>query len=480
MGNTRVLINETRGIQVNNMQIYVRTKPYEHQLTAFNEAAPHRDFALLMEQGTGKTLVAIGLMGLRSQSYGVKRILVVAPLSVIPFWKTELSRFANFTHMVVDLTGKKEEERRAQLKAANGLVIALINYESSWRFYKGLVDWNAEMIVCDESQKIKRYKSKQSKAMHYLGDNAIFKLIMTGTPVTQSPMDIWSQYRFLKPKIFGDNFFRFRRRFAVMGGWQNKQIVSYRHVEELATRAHAIAYRVTKSDALTLPPQVDEELKIPLSSSGQRLYTKLKEEFAILLDSGAVVTVPIVLTQLLRLQQITGGFIKTNEGDIEEVDNTKLNELKQLLEDLPQGKKVVIFCRFVPEILAIAEMARKLQRKVITFYGATKDRGAKIKTFQEDPTVTIFLAQVQTGSLGITLTAADTMIFYSTTFGYADYEQARARVHRVGQTATSVTYIHLLAKDTIDEDILAALREKRDVAEYIVDRLKRGTTQKYI
>jgi len=462
--------------------LYIRGNMYDHQLVAWDYTCQHEYSALLMEQGTGKTLVAIGAIGYRYRRNEVRKVLIVAPLSVIPFWKKELARCANFPYTVTDLTKLKEKERDAQIRFAekmqNGVLIAIINYESTWRYFPGLQRFSAEMIIADESQKIKRYKAKQSRAMHLLGDNIPFKLILTGTPVTQSPLDFWSQYRFLKPSVFGDNFFRFRYRYAIMGGWQHKQVVGYRHLEDLARRAHSIAYRVTKAEALTLPPQVDEELYVELSPKAKSIYVKLSEEFAALLDSGNTVTVPIVLTQLLRQQQVTGGFVKNDKGEIEQVDDRKLKELVGFFEDFAPDKKVVIFCRFIAELLAIEEVARSHGREVVTLHGGTSNRGEAVRKFQEDPKATVFVAQIQTGSLGITLTAADTVIFYSTTFGYADYEQARARVHRIGQKGTSVTYIHLLVKDSIDEDILTALREKRDVAEYIVDKLKRTGAEK--
>lgn len=458
------------------VSLYISGNMYEHQLVAWEYSCSLDKCALLMEQGTGKTLVAIAAIGYRYARKEVGKVLIVAPLSVIPFWKKELRRFAKFPFTIADLTKLDEKERTAKLeklRSMKGVHIVLINYESTWRYYPGLKAWMADMIICDESQKIKRYKAKQARAMHYLGGYAKYKMILTGTPVTQSPLDFWSQYRFLKPTIFGENFFKFRFKYAIMGGWQHKQVVGYRQLEDLAKRAHSIAYRVTKAEALTLPPQVDEELYVELSLPAQSIYGKLSDEMAVMLESGNTVTVPIVLTQLLRLQQVTGGFVKNDKGEIEQVDNAKLRELSEFFEDFDPQRKVVIFCRFIAELMAIQEVAKAHGRGVITMYGDTVNRGEAVSQFQENPTKTVFVAQIQTGSLGITLTAADTVIFYSTTFGYADYEQAKARVHRVGQQAASVTYIHLLVKESIDEDILAALREKRDVAEYIVDKLKR-------
>lgn len=471
-GNTGV--NEAD--RVNPFKNFLKVELFPHQVDAANIACSLKECALLMEQGTGKTLTAIAAMGYRHKQGQINSVLIVAPLSVIPSWKKELSKFAKFKCHFVDLTKKKEEERWDLLQKLNGvpgLRVAFINYESTWRFYSGLYAWAPDMIVCDESQKIKRFSAKQSKAMHLLGDIARFKLILTGTPVTQSPLDLWSQYRFLKPEIFGNKFFPFKFHYAVMGGWMGKQVVAYQNLEELAKKAHTIAYRVTKEECLDLPPMVDQDLYLELGSTARPRYRELKKEFSTMLESGNTVTVPLVLTQLLRLQQITGGFVKNDQGEIEQVDSAKLDELKEILTDLPHEKKVVVFCRFIPEVRAIKDMTVRMGIGTLTLTGKTPDRGATIEAFQTQPNFRVLVVQIQTGGLGITLTAADTVVFYSTTFGYADYEQARARIHRIGQKSSSVTYIHLLVKDTVDEDIVAALREKRDVAEYIVDKLKR-------
>lgn len=477
--------NDNAASPVLNIVVPIRVNMYEHQKAAVGFAVTRNETALLMEQGTGKTLVALAIMGARFRMKEIKDVLIVAPHSVIPVWKQEIHKFAGFPIGLVDLTHKRNEERfevfdkLADFGAKNPhcLRVGLINYESTWRFYHGLLQWNPDMIICDESQKIKHYKAKQSKAMHLLGDRAKYKLILTGTPVTQSPLDFWSQYRFLNKNIFGENFFKFRGRYAVMGGWMGKQVIGYRHLEDLAEKAHSIAYRVTKAEALDLPEWVDQELYVELEGDARRRYSELKKNFETLLASGESVTVPIVLTQLLRLQQITGGFVKNDLGEIEQISKAKLNECIDILDDLPRDKKVVIFCRFLPEIRAIMKAATNRSSLLLT--GDTVDRGFLIKQFQESKDFTLLIAQIQTGGLGVTLTAADTVIFYSTTFGYADYEQARARVHRIGQTQ-HVTYIHLLAENTIDEDILAALREKRDVAEYVVDKLRTQPSKVYI
>jgi len=301
-------------------------------------------------------------------------------------------------------------------------------------------------------------------------------MILTGTPVTQSPTDFFSQYKFLDSSIFGTSFRRFQNEYCVMGGWQGKEVIGYRNLDQLAQRAHSVAYRVTKAEALDLPPVTDQVQYCYLNES-RSVYQQMEQNFTAKLAEGAVIDAPIVITQLLRLQQITGGFLPTrdefdNPTGVAPVGTEKLDLLKSILEEMPPTKKVVIFARFIPEIKAIAQISQDLGRGTVTLTGATKNRGEVVDQFQENPDISTIVIQIQTGGLGITLTAASTAIFYSMNFSYADYEQAKARIHRIGQAHSSVNYIHLLAEGTVDEDILYAVQQKKDVATLVVDKLK--------
>ena len=331
------------------------------------------------------------------------------------------------------------------------------------------------MIIADEMQKIKNPRAKQSRAMHKLGDQVRYKQGLTGTPVSQGPLDIWSQYRFLDPDIFGKKFYEFRDRYAVMGGFKGHQVVKFKNLDELSMKAHSIAYRVRKQDTdIDLPPITNQYLYCTLGNEANKYYREMKKEFTVTLNENkGNAHAPIVLTQLLRLQQITGGFLPVEEGKIVQVDSSKLNLLTEVVSDLPLDKKLVIFARFLPEIEAIKEEVTKLGRKLVTLTGKTKNRGEVISNFQKDPKLTVMVAQIQTGGVGLNLQVADTVIFYSTNFSYIDYDQAKARIHRIGQVSSSVTYIHLVSERTVDEQIFEALDNKKDVADYIVDHIQK-------
>lgn len=461
---------------------FIKTIPYRHQKKAFRIGVALEQCALLMEQGTGKTLPAIGVSGYRLREGQVRKLLVVAPLSVIDVWHDEFYKHASFPYRLVDLTKKDNDQRKLDLafSSSDRLKVALINYESIWRCIDLLIKWEPDMVIVDESQKIKNYRAKQSRAIHRLGDRTTYKMILSGTPITQGPLDTWSQYRFLDPDIFGRRYRTFRDRYAIMGGYGGYQIKGYRHLNELARKAHNIAYRITKAEALDLPETIDQELTVNLSPATMRIYKEMEKDFLVKFSETEVTTAPIILTQLLRLQQITGGFLPTDDKVIKQLDSAKLNAVKELLEDLPSNKKVVIFARFVSEIEALRKVSESLGRNPVVLSGGTKYRDKIVRSFQENQRTKDIIIQVQTGGLGITLTAADTAVFYSTTFSFADYDQAKARLHRIGQR-NSVTYIHILAGGTIDEHVIQILKDKGNIAAQIVDRLRKvhnGTSTK--
>lgn len=465
---------EIKKMEQVELDIPLKTTLFEHQKKAAKIGTVLDSSALLMEQGTGKTLAAIAIATHRYLKGQVKRLLIVAPKSVLPEWARQFEEHTDLPYQIRSLEGMKKSKKQDIInnwEDSEGLQVIVINYESVWRLEDELKDWAPDMIICDESQKIKKATAKQSKALHRLGKIARYKLILTGTPVTQSPLDFYSQYLFLDPSIFGTSFSKFRDRYAVMGGYQNYQIIDYKNLDELAEKAHSIAYRVTKEEALDLPDVVHQTLYAELEPKAKKLYKELAEE-SILKLQGETVTAPIVLTQLLRLQQIAGGFINTEEGTVVQVSNAKLSVLKDKVEDLIEaGKKIVIFARFIPEIEAISKTLDDLGIKHHTLTGKTKDRGSIISDFQNNPETKVFLAQTKTGGVGITLTAADTAIFYSKDYSLEAYLQALARIHRLGQTK-KVTYLHIVAQDTVDEEVTKRLIQKEDIATLVVDDLK--------
>lgn len=412
----------------------------------------------------------------------VERLLIVAPTSVVAVWPKELQEYAKFKYTCKTLLGEKKQ----RLKQIDDLIkfpfkalkVAVINYESTWRpeILEKLKEFDADMVIADESQRIKTYDAAQSKAMHELGDQARYKLILSGTPVQTAAIDIWSQYRFLDKSVFGDNFFKFRGRYAIMGGYGNKKIVGYKDLEGLIKKEHSIAFRVTKDEALDLPEQTFETRKIQFSQKEKNLYERIKKDSYAELDGGGHITATTVLTRLLRLQQLAGGFLVQDDAQKPQlVSRAKLDALADIIEDyvIGSGKKLVIFARFIAEVKAIMELAGKVlpkELKQVAIYGDIKkeDRGGIVKQFQEDPNTVLFIGQIDTAGTGITLTAADTCVYYSKNFNYATYSQSLSRIHRIGQR-NCCTYIDLEIEGTIDELISKALSRKEDMAKTVVD-----------
>lgn len=470
-----------------------KTDPYQHQRVAFNFARVLPHSALLMEMGVGKSKVAIDVACWRYLEEQIKNVLVVAPNSVLENWVDEWNKHATVsTKIFVAIGGSKskrlEQLRLSMISRADDLSVGIINYEAlrSWKedvkvFFKQRVPVGGDrlgwqQIIADESSKIKNPQSQQAKAMWQLFKHTPYKMILTGTPVTQWPLDIFGQYRFLDDSIYGTRWFNFKHRYAVFGGYGGYEVISYQHIEEFKRLLFSHAVRFTKDRCLDLPKKVYTTLRCDLSVEQVRLYKEMSTQMMAELNEMERVTAVIALTKILRLQQITGGFVKTEGGAIRHLqDNAKLKLLEDTLSDLVvNGHKVIIWCRFIAEIEAIIKLCTEKDYGAVALYGAVpaEDRQELVRSFQEDKGVSIFIGQPTTGGLGINLTAADRVIYYSNTWSLQDRLQSEDRAHRIGQV-NSVTYLDLVCRRTIDETTVRTLLAKKDMADAITgDNLK--------
>ena len=471
----------SKSVSTKNLKVSNHPKPnvkatlYEHQQRAYDFALDTleqgKGLAILADMGTGKSLMTIAITGTLAQEKGVKRMLVVCPKSIVGVWEEEFRKFANYRYALTVLDGTISKKKSAfSFMTGDALQVIVVNYESAWRLEKEITKWKPDLIVCDESSKIKNPGTSQSKAMHKLGKLTKYNIILTGTPITNNPLDIFSQYKFLDEDILGGSYYLFRNRYAVFGGYQNHQIIGYRHLAELVEKVHEIAYRIKIEDAVDLPPFIDETRTIKLEPKAQSIYTQIERDCYAALSADAEVTARNVLTQLLRLSQCTGGYIRDDvSGVAQAVSTAKLDALEDIIDTCQdEGKKVVVFARFVPEIEAIEKLLKKKDIGYALIYGATTDRADQVKKFQEDEDCRVFIGQLQTTGMGLTLTAASVAVFYSLDFSYANYEQSRARIHRIGQKEKCL-YVHLVCKGTVDERIMNALKHKGDVAKLMVD-----------
>lgn len=465
----------------------IKATPYRHQIEAYEYACGlfglppsgamrSGGCALLMEMGTGKTITSIAITGALVRAGRIRRVLIVAPLSILGVWEEEFQKFAAFPYALAVLTGpgsRKLDTLRHMTGAV--LQVVVVNYESAWRMEKDLAAWRPDLIIADEGHKIKTHNIAASKAMHRLGAKAGYRLLLTGTVITNKAVDVFSQFKFVNPAIFGQSFYAFRNRYFDMVGYGNHTPVLKKSMAaELTEKLHSISFRATKAECLDLPETTDVIRQVELEPAALRVYRGLVKESYAELSSGEV-TAPNILTRLLRLSQLTGGFIGNDEtAAVEQISAAKLSALEDILDGAAaEGKKLVIIARFIPEIRAICKLLEKRGLRYSYITGEVKNREEQVSAFQNDPAVMAFVGQIATAGLGITLTAASTMVFYSLDYSMSNFEQTKARIHRVGQRMPC-TYLYLVARGTVDEKVLQALKDKADLARTLVDDYRSG------
>lgn len=473
-------------------------KPFDHQAQAaavgMSRFEEFQAFSLLHGVGCGKTLTVLGLFGMLFERGWADSMLVVCPSSVISSWEKESLR-CRFPVEVLPLTGacaKREAVlqrkllERASLRDVDRLPLLVVtNFEAIHRMEAVLRAARFGVVVADEAQRIKAPGSKVSRAMHRVGRSAGFRVVMSGTPASEGALGYYGIYRFLDDRIFGTSFVSFKARYAVevdLGSF--RKVVAMRDMDDLERRVMGVAHRVSKEEAVTLPEELVTTRVFDLSPKERRVYDGLaRESIAVLEDEfgeSGVVVANNVLARILRLQQVTCGYVPDVEtGQIVEVGSSKIKALRETLEDvLAGGGKVVVFHRFTRDGEQIRKLAEEVSGSAPAFiYGGVPsvERGEHIRRFQEDEDCRVFVAQIQASGLGVTLTAANVSIFYSVGYSGGDYEQAKGRIHRISQTS-KCTHIHLVAKGTVDEHVLDALESKRRIA----DDLSDGAWARYI
>jgi len=454
-------VKEQRDVAVTDYKFH--TVPFLHQRIAFAFARELPAAALLMEMGTGKTKVALDLIAWRKSRGEVDRVLVVAPNSVLDVWVEEAATHTPQLTAVV-LRGDRKK-RLALLEGNHDLYV--VNYEGVRVLVDALLKRGFGMVVADESSRIKNHSAQQSRCMHRLGNKATYRLALTGTPVTQNPLDIFSQYKFLDPDIFGGSFYRFRSRYAVMGGYGGYEVIEWANMPELHELVYKVAIRYRKQDCLDLPEKLYTTRRVELTKGQAEAYAQMRDEMIALVE-GQVVVAPIVLTKLVRLQQITSGFVKTLEGVEVELpgDNPKLKALEEILDEATG--KIVVWVHFVHDYHMVMDHAAQAGLNPVGLAGEVPqvDRAPAIAKFQTDDTCRVFVGQVQTAGLGITLHAADTVVYYSNPFSLEWRLQSEDRTHRIGQKR-NVTYVDLVATGTIDETVVKILKRKQSLADLV-------------
>ena len=462
-----------------------KLKPFEHQLAALHKGVQRKEFGYFMEMGTGKSKVLIDNLGMLYLDGQVDFALILAPKGVYRNWVAkEIPEHMSddVQHRVIrwvaSANKKQTEEMRSVKDKFDGLTIFVMNVESfSTKKGQTAGEWMARtfgnngLIAIDESTTIKNHKAKRTKALLKIASQFKYRRLLTGSPITKSPLDIFSQTEFLRPGLMGhESYYSFQGRYAVlqrrsMGAKSFQQIVGYKNLDELTDKIDTFSYRVLKKECLDLPEKVYTARYVTLTDEQFRMYSLLQQQAMLLFEDGEIVSAPAVITQMLRIQQVLSGHLKTDDGEMKYFPSRRMDALKEILEE--HNGKVIIWSRFRYDILQITQMLNKEfgEGSAAAYYGDTTDdeRQSIVQQFQSPGSgLRFFVGNPATAGYGLTLTEADLVIYYANDFNLETRIQSEDRAHRIGQK-NNVTYIDLISEDTIDEKIVEALRNKIDI-----------------
>ena len=464
-----------------------KTKPYEHQLVALEKSWDKEEYAYFMEMGTGKSKVLIDNIAILYDKGKINGVLIIAPKGVYKNWysseiPTHLASHIQYKSVLWTASSSKtkQEELNSLFKSDFNLHVLVMNVEAlstpkGVNFARKFLNSHKTLFAVDESTTIKNHKAARTKNIISISLIAKYRRILTGSPITKSPLDLYTQCKFLNEHLLGfSSYLTFQNRYANMvrknfGGRQVWIITSYQRLDELSKLIEPFSYRVLKEDCLDLPEKIFIKREIELTEEQEKLYSTMKQ-MALATLNGKLLTAPNVLTQLMRLHQITCGHFKSDDGKVQKLENNRIKELMSILDET-EGK-VIIWANYIYDIENIVESIKKEygDNSVVQYYGEVNidERQKGIERFQ-DPhsTFRFFIGNPQTGGYGITLTAANTVIYYSNGYDLEKRLQSEDRAHRIGQKK-SVTYIDLIAEKTIDEKIVKALRKKIDIASQIM------------
>jgi SNF2 family DNA or RNA helicase len=469
------------------MHYKFKTKPFAHQLKALEMSWNKKVFAYFMEMGTGKSKVLIDNMSMLYDKGLINGALIIAPKGVYKNWfdseiPTHMADHIEKTMVLWESTTSKtkEKELNTLFKSSYDLHILIMNVEAlstkkGKQFAEKFLSCHKTLMAIDESTTIKNPGAARTKNIITLGKHVLYKRILTGSPVTKSPLDLFTQCWFLDPWLLDQqSYYSFRNRYALMkkimvSGRQIEIVVGYRNLAELSEKVKPFSHRVLKDDCLDLPPKTYMKRTIQLTEEQSKVYKQMKE-IALATLNGKLTTTHNVITQLMRLHQITCGHFKSDDGQTQKIASNRLDELMDVLSEM-EGK-AVIWAHYRYDIEVIVEAIKKEygDNSVVTYYGdtTTDDRQKAIKLIQDpNSPVRFIVGTPQTGGYGITLTGASTMIYYSNGYDLEKRQQSEARIDRIGQEKP-MTYIDIIAEGTVDEKIVKALRTKVDIATQVM------------
>jgi len=468
------------------MNYKFKTKPYKHQLTALEKSWNKETYAYFMEMGTGKTKVLIDNMSMLYDKGKIDGALIIAPKGVIKTWyEQEIpTHLANHIENVTvlwqpNITKGQQEKLESLFEIETALHILIMNVEAlstdkGVKFASKFLNSHKVLMAIDESTTIKTPTAKRTKNIIGMGKYAKYRRIMTGSPVTKNPLDLYSQCEFLDPYLLDfTSYYAFRNRYAEMKtmhlrGRSIQVVDEFKNLGELSDTVKKFSERILKEDCLDLPPKNWIKRHITLSKEQKKAYEQMKKAAMAVLN-GKVTTTMTVLTQLMRLHQITCGHFTADDGSTQLIPNNRITELMNILEET-EGK-AIIWANYQKDMTQILDNIKKEYGpgSVVDYYGLTpqEDRQDNIRKFQSDPKCRFLVGTPSTGGYGITLTAANTVIYYSNGYDLEKRLQSEDRAHRIGQKK-NVTYIDIICEETVDEKIVKALRDKINIASEVL------------
>ena len=468
------------------MKYKFKTKPYAHQMTALEKSWNKETYAYFMEMGTGKTKVLIDNAAMLYDKGKIDGVLIIAPKGVIKTWyeqelPTHLPDHIENVSILwqANITKTQKEKLDSLFEPEELLHILIMNVEAfsttkGTEFAHKYISCHNTLMVIDESTTIKNPSAKRTKNILKLSTETKYRRIMTGSPVTKNPLDLYSQCEFLDPWLLDfTSYYAFRNRYAEMKtlnvrGRSIQIVDKFKNLGELSDQLKEFSYRVLKEDCLDLPEKNWTKRQITLTPDQRKLYIQMKQT-ALAHLNGKVTSTVTVLTQLMRLHQITCGHFTADDGSTQPIDNNRISELMNVISEM-EGK-AIIWAHYQYDITSIIKEIVKVHGpgSVVDYYGLTPqdERQENIRKFQSDPRCRFIVGTPATGGYGITLTAANTVIYYSNGYDLEKRLQSEDRAHRIGQKK-SVTYVDIMAEETVDEKIVKALRKKINIASEVL------------
>lgn len=452
---------------------------WDHQKKAIERAQTLKNYALLMEPGTGKSATLINILRQKYASHNqILKTLILCPTVVCENWKAEWAKFSKVPEEQVLVLLGSGKERALQIQTTKASII-VTNYQALLMdsVFEALQFWGPWCIVADESHRIKTPNAKTTKRAIQLASKAIYCYILSGTPILQSLMDFYSQFKFLDGgATFGKSFNFFKNYYFYNANANAPSHVSWpdwrvrpNAEKEIKEKVFKKATFVEKAECLDLPPLVRQKIMIDMSREQEKHYKAMEADFITHIGDKAV-TATIALTKGLRLMQIISGFVKTEDGtEIRFKDNLRAQALSEILDDIAPYHKVIVWACFKENYESIKEVCAKLKIDFVELHGETKDRAQVIQRFQEDPSVRVLIGNQAAGGIGVNLTAASYAIYYSRNFSLEHDLQSEARNYRGGsEIHQKITRVDLVTKGTIDELILDALSAKQNISDAVL------------